>query len=100
MSGEGDVPTVDYGCIRRRLRTGDAIWTTDDFWRSRVVRWGTGGIVSHMAMVVRTEPVVLILEPVDAGNAIRIGVTRLSSRIAQVQARPGGRVFVGTQQSY
>ena len=89
------IPLVAYDDIRPRLRTGDAIWTADASWLSKAIRWGTKSHVSHMGIVYRTAPFVLMLESVKMGNVNGIGITRLSSKIQYMQSLKGGRLFVG-----
>jgi len=75
------------------MRTGDIIAMGDDSFISRLVRFGTRSDVGHVGMVYRTQGFVELLEAVKTGRLSgRIGVTRLSQRVAEYE-RCGGRMW-------
>jgi len=84
---------TDYERVRPEIMTGDVIATAHPCWFSRLIRWRTGGDVSHVAIVYRTAQCVELLETVQTGRwGGRIGVTRLSSRVMESE-REGTRLW-------
>lgn len=99
----GGIPVTESWLIRRGLpaaylevrplmRTGDLIACEGRGLAAWIVRWATRSDVSHVAVVYRTWHCVQLIETVKVGALRgRVGVTRLSNRVAD-DAR-GGRVW-------
>jgi hypothetical protein len=63
-------PPMDYDALRDQVRTGDLLLCSGRAFFSRAIQWATGSRWSHVAVIVRLEPIdrIVVLEAVESAG--------------------------------